>query len=351
MTTTPPTPIMGRPDTAALLRTYSHIRDSETREEIFAREINPLLAAGQFLPFNRVPIEASNTLGTLTAEIAVRRTLSLLSTKRPYLKSLVTDFSDEPINLGDTIITRSVAAGVVKTFGSAPSTAVMTNYPVQLDKFLEVAFEFTVDEVAGTSRNLIEESAQSMQVTLGNYICDAAAALITSAFTAKTTTATASVTFNTLAEITKALNDAGAPTGMRSGWVNSAVALALKQDPIIGLSWDKDSPTAWGRWRNILGFSEIWEYPELPGNGINLTGFFAAQNALIIVVRPPQFPPATTSAKYYGKLTRISEPVSGFSVMYNVYIDAATWKIVCRVVALLGVARGELASGHRLVSS
>lgn len=300
---------------------------------------------------NKTTILGTNTLGTLVGDIISQRALDLVVSRRPQLTGVITDFSSTPARLNQTIYTRNVGLPTVQNFGSAASATDDTDYTVTLDQHKQTLYTFTAAEIEGTTRDLVGEHSEALAVALGNSMVDAVAALITDAFTSETVVASSSVDFTTIAGVTKTLNNAGAPDSYRFGWVNEDVAEALKNDEVVVLNYDSSIKTSYGHWINLMGFRDVWEFPALPANSVNLTGFFGSRNTLIIAARPPFNPAELAGVEYPGSLRVITDPVSGLSVMNNIWIDQASLAINARMIVIYGVARGNVAGGHKLVSS
>ena len=346
-----------KPEIGSVLKAYQVAKDSKERGRIYRQDIEPILAAGERLAFERYkappeiegqPIQAANTLGSLVGNIVSQRTLSTLVAMRPVLKDVVTDFSDEQIALGQTVTTRTAAMPTVQNFNQPPSDATMTDYPITLDQHKQAYFSFSATEYLSTNRNLVEEHSEVMAVALGNHLVDTLAALVTDAFTSETTGAAATKDFSAVTTACAALNTAGAPDVGRAGWVNTAFAEALSNDEVMAEYLDKGSDSAYSRWRNVRGFRTITEFPSLPGNSINLIGFFFQRNALLIAARPQRIP---TGARYPGLLEIITEPGSGLSVVNNVWVDPNTLAMNTRLILMYGVKRGLVGAGHKFVTS
>lgn len=348
-----PVQIVGE-DTSAVLRGFLTASNPRDKGLIYAREISPRMDAGENV-LARYPVEATNTLGTLANALVSQRTLELMYTKRPLLKGVVTDFSAELASLGDTIETRTVDLPTVQPFGSAPSAAADSDVTVTLDQHVQVYYSFTAAEVAGTSRNLVAERAEANAIALGNAMVDALAAKITEVnfgTTNQTILASADVDYTTLVAINQAMNTAGVPDMGRFAWVNGTVAASLSNDQFLAEYADRSAvASAYAAWKNVKGFDNIWEFPSLPHNSINLTGFFASRSALVVAARVPRDASALIGAAYPGTLQVVTNPVTGLSVVQNEWITPDTLAANTRLIALYGVSLGQAACGHTLVSA
>lgn len=337
-------------DVADALRGYLAAGTPRERGEIYHREFRPALEKGERIPFERAPVEAANVLGTLAGNLIAQRTLDLIVSRRPMLLNVTADFSDQQAVKGQTIYTRTVGIPTVADFGSAASDTAVTDYTVALDQHKQAYFAFGAAEYLATNRNLVEEVAPALAASIGNALVDAVAALITTAFTSVTTGPASSKDFSALTTAAKALNAAGAPDFGRSMWVNADFAEALSNDEVIMEYLDGNNRTAYGHWRNIKGFDDVWEYPALPTTG-NLIGFAFQRSALILATRVADNPERLVGAGYPGTLQVITDPISGFSVLTDRWIEQNTRKVNTRIDVLFGCARGVLACGHRFVSA
>lgn len=343
---------MIKPETGDIIRGYIQAATPREKGLLYRRELSPLIDKGENI-FQRFPMEAVNTLGTVANALVSQRALELVVSKRPQLRGVTLDFSDEVKANGDTVKTRTVTLPTAANFNAGVSAATTTDVTVTLDLFKEVGFTFTGAEIVGTSRNLVAEHSEALALALGNSMVDALAALITEANFGsgnQTVKATASVDFTTITAITKAMNVVGVPDMYRFGWVNSGVAEALRNDEIVMASFDRGPmQSAYAHWTNVVGFNDIWEYPALPAGTDHVDGFFASRSALIVCARIPRSPTDMGSAAYQGLLQVITDPVSGLSVLNNHYIAQDSWNYTARLVTLYGVDLGQAACGHTLV--
>lgn len=348
-------------DTNDVLRGYMAAGNPRDKGSFYAREIKPRIEKGEnvLARANRIPMEASNALGTLVNALVSQRTLDLVYSARPQLKGVVTDFSDEVKSVGDTVKTRTLGLPTMQNFGGTVSDTADTDVTVTLDLLKEVKYTFAVTEYAATQRDLIKEHAEALSVGLGIGIVDAMAALITegnfgSTSATQTIKAATSVDFSTITGIAKAMNALGVPPLGRFAWVDESVAEALSNDELVMEYFDRSSlANAYGHWRNIKGFENIWEYPALPANSCNLIAFFAHRSALIVAARIPENPTTVGSGTYIGRIGVVTDPISGLSVLTDEYTDSS-WNVSSRLVSLFGVDvgnGGNTGVGHTLVSA
>ena len=342
------------PEIRNVLKAYATCPDPGKRGVIYRDDIDPILAKGERIPFellDREPFQASNSLGTLAGNLVAQRTLATLVSMRPMLKDVLADFSDEVGHLGQQILTRVATMPTVENFGQPPSNAVTVDYPVTLSAHKQSYFSFTSAEFLATNRNLVEEHSEGLAVAMGNHLVDAVAALITDAFTSETIGAANTKDFSAVTTACAALNSLGVPDNGRSGWVNSAFAEALSNDEVMTEHIDSESESAYSRWKNVKGFRSITEFPALPGNGINLIGFFFHRHSLILATRVQLDPSQGLGVPYPGKIEIVKEPTTGLSVVNNLWIDPKDLSINARIMLVYGCARGLVGAGHKFVTS
>ncbi|MHC1762795.1 MAG: phage protease [Verrucomicrobiia bacterium] len=345
-----------REDIANVLKGYLSAKTPSDKGLIYRQEIDARLNKGEIIPFgalqDRLPLDAQNSLGTLVGNIISQRTLALVYSRRPMLKAVFTDFSDAGACLNQNVYTRTIGMPTVQDFPAGAATDRSdTDYPVTLDQAKQVRFTLTALEANATGRDMIAEHAEPMAVALGSYLVDAVAALVTDDFTEETVLGSAQVDFTTLSAIAKAMNAIGVPDMGRRAWVNSDVAESLTNDELVMENFDNENESAYGHWRNIKGFADIWEYPALPANNVNLTGFFCHASAVLLVARICTNPQGLLGASYPGRLMTVTDPVSGLSVLSNQWVDAESLALNDRLIVLFGVDRGNLNCGHKLVSA
>ena len=347
---------ISREDIVHCLGGYINAKSPVEKGLLYRKEIDARLNKGEIIPFgaihSRLPLDAQNTLGALVGDIISQRTLALVYSRRPMLKGVFTDFSDAGAALNQDVYTRTIGMPTVEDFpAGAASARVDADYAVTLDQAKQVRFTIPALEYNATGRDLVAEHAEPMAVALGTYLVDAVAALVTDDFTEETVLASNQVDFTTLSAIAKAMNAKGVPDIGRRAWVNSDVAEALANDELIMESFDNANESAYGHWRNLKGFADIWEYPALPANNINLTGFFGHLNAILLVARVCTNPANLLGAGYPGKLQTVTDPVSGLSVLSNQWVEQESLALNDRLIVLFGADRGHLNVGHKLVSA
>lgn len=352
-----------REDTATVLLAYAQEKDPRKRGAIYAQELSERITKGEPLFFDRPALKAiTNTLGTVVGDIVSQRTLEFMFSMRPILRAVTTDFSDEPARVNQKIVTRTIAAPVLQNLGGTVSDSTTADVSVTLDICKEARFQFTALEFTGTGRNLVQEHAEAMATTLGNYLVDALGALWDETYTNETVKALAAMDYSTISSIVRSMNARKVPDMGRFGVISSAVAEAFRNDEIIMEHFNRNTGSAYANWINIEGFTNIWEYPAFgvtdtavdgvdvsPAN--NTEGFFASKSACVAACRLLTDPGTLMGLGYPGNLSVITEPISGLSVIKNTYVVQDTLAVGTRLILLGGVDEGQLACGQRLVTA
>lgn len=342
-----------RESTRDCIRGYVSAGNAREKGWFYHRNISSRINSGEDV-LGQIPVDA-NTLGTVANALVSQRILELVTVKRPYIKGVVTDFSDEVVAKGDTVKTRYVTdlTSSVQNFGTSAQSATTTDVTVTLDAHKEIYLSFTGTEVASTRRDLIGEQAEAMAAALGNNMVDALLALVTEANfgTSNQSTQASGWDFSTITAICKGMNNVGIPDVGRFAWVTEDVAEALVNDQTLLEYVDKSvTRSAFSAWTNVKGFTNIWEVPTMPQTN-NIVGFFGSRSSLIVSARIPRTGADVLNVAYDGTLTTVTDPVSGFSVLRNEWIEPSTLAANARLITLYGVDVGQAACGWTLQTS
>lgn len=320
---------------------------------LYAKEIVPRLREG-----DDIPLEADNSLGTLSGTLVSMRTLELLTLSFPLLNSIATDFSDQIVTYGDTLKTRIVGIPTVATYNTTTgwpteSDANTTDVSITYDQFKAVPMRFRAHEISSTVRRLFDEIAPAQAYAAGKDMVDYVYALITAAFT-NTVTAAGLGTFgrSTVIDIGGVLDDAANPemgrTLLLARPYYSAVA---KDNAIITLAaFQRAEIIEKGVLPDVEGF-KIIKAVNLPATtiaGKTLKGFGFTKSALCIGSRLPADYVNVLPGAAHGNLTVVTTP-SGFSANQIQFVQhtaiAGTHQ---RLEWMYGGSRGQVAAGALL---
>lgn len=345
---------ISREDSLQVLKAYSGERDSVRRAEIYGREIRARIEAGETLPIQA----ATNTLGTLAADLVAQRALDLLLLQFPVLTRISTDFSAEALKFGKKLTTRIVSIPTVGTYhatnGYVSQDTTTTDVDVTLDQHKFVQHEFGANELSGTTRNLFSEQAPGMAYALGKDLVEALYALTTAAnYSAAATTITlANFDRAGVIKVGKALFNRGVPEMGRVLLLNPDYYAALHEDPaVVSLAaYQQSSVITEGKLPRIDGF-EVFRAVNLPTTG-NLTGFGFHPAAWAMVVRlPSEYASALPGANGGGIVNVITEPNTGLSIQQVLFLNHQLGKAYSRLAWMFGVAKAQTDAGQRLISA
>ena len=318
-----------------------------------------------FGDFGGMPITAATTtdsdVGSLAGDLVTQRTLELLKFQFPILGRITSDFSDQPISYGQTVITRFMTVPTISTYSTSTgwttpgSNPTSTDASVTINQHKGVPIRFQENQLAGTMRRLFDEFAPAAAYCLAKDMVDALYALITAGnFTAAAIKADSTAFGRSeVIDIGTALTKRGVPMGPanRSLLLNSDYFGALAKDSAIVTlaAFQKPEIIEQGVLPNVHGFGVV-DAPNLPTTG-SLAGFGFSKSALIIASRLPNDYASILPGASYGSVTTITDPDLGLSVMQVQYVDHKLGFAESRIALMYGVAAGQINAGQRLTSA
>lgn len=293
-----------------------------------------------------------NSIGTLSSGLVVQAALDLVFTKYPQLGMIATDFSDQQLDYNQSLTTRIPSVPTVGTFGDAATAHTTTDVAVTLNTHKQVFHTFTVAELSGTKRNLVQEAAEPIAVSIGKSMLDALAALwVIGNFTNKTVLANG-WDYDHLVGVRTTMNKRGVPDYGRFYVANSDVYGSFLQDPTIVAAQNNPANAnaiANGQLPVVAGMG-ITEFPDLPTTG-NMVAFSGTKDTCVIVSRVQKDPRETTDAPYPGKYQVVTNAQSGLSVLVNEWIAPADNSVNVRISWMYGVAKGNINNGQLIISA
>lgn len=342
-----------REATVMVLKAYDAEKDPHARAVIYAREIRARLKTGEADQF---PIEAANTLGTLAADIVSQRALDLLVEQFPVLTRISTNFSDEGIKFGRTVNTRIITPPSTGDYdvntGYPRHNARADDVPVTIDQHKSCEIAFNANELSGTTRSLFREHAPGQAYALGSVMVSAVYGLILAANYAERTVSTlANFDRATVITMGTELTTRKAPPLNRTLLLTPTYHGKLFSDPaIVSLaSYNRPEVITQGKLPPVHGF-EPFEAVSLP-SAEYLRGFGFTPDAMCMAARlPMEYASALPGVSGGGVVSVIVEPNTGLSVQQVAYVDHKMGTAAVRLAIQYGVAKGQVASGQRLVS-
>lgn len=300
-------------------------------------------------------------LKTLSGSLVTQRTLELLHFTFPSLTMFTTDFSDQPAQFNQTVITRTITVPNVTdyntTTGWADSTAANTDVPVTINKHKGVNITFNEQILASTVRRLFDEFAPASAYALSKQMVDDLYANITDAnFTNNSVVATSAFARTSVIDIGTQLTLRGVPLvlGARTLLLYPTVFSKLVGDTALITFAAYQKPELITAPQNGASLVipvdtfNVVNAPNLPTNNGNVTGFGCSKSALVIATRLPNDYTTANPGANYGSVQVMTEPDIGISVMLTQYVNHQLAAATSRISLMYGTAAGQGAAGQLL---
>lgn len=315
---------------------------------------------------------------TLSTAQILELVMDAFKVRLPFLATaFATDFSDEKAKLNQTVNARIAGLPSVQdydaTSGYKPNAAdaktLLDDVPVTINQHKHVPIKLDFLDAASTVNqiNLLEEATMNCGYVLAKSIVDYCLGLVVAAnFSQSTTSIVANSDLDLLVSVREALNGIGANTMGRFGIVGSGVMSTLTTDSRIA-SGDYHGQMigddALGHLRGIQGFSNIWEYPDMPANAENLSAFFGTKESVVLATRVPN--DTSEIAKAAGipqvaSFETMTDEDTGLTLLGIKWIEQGTFDLYCTVSVMYGAVAGKQGgtagdktdyAGHRVVTA
>ena len=341
---------------------------SARANRIFARDIAPLMAKDAGIRV-RDMLEAADAtdanLGTLTGTLVLQQSLPFLKNILFPVSRITTNISAQPIQFGQTVMTRLRLPLAVKTWDAVNKTFTSkavpqnTDVSITIDQFKSVPISFTVDTLGATMRNLFQEFAEPMTFGLAEQVNKDILALITAGnFATSVTVDLATFSAQSLPSIKLALTKNKVPLGpgQRTLLLLSDLhdklledtSLVLAQTVKAGLKGGEDTLGA-GTLPELFGMLPLES--QLMTDGAKLVGFAFGASALAFGSRiPADYTKVWSDLPATGVIDMVTEPDSGLTLMMRRYVLHDSWSADADVALMYGQAKGQSAAGIRLVT-
>lgn len=287
---------------------------------------------------------------TLNVPVLVAKTLEAYKVKYPMLGALSTDISDDASRKGQQVIARITKVPTVADFNATQATnaqdskTLLEDIPVTLNRHRESVIQWVQDDVEKSQIKIIEAMTE-MGYALGKDVTDY---ILSQALATNFSTSVTSATPDraTLRQVTAAMNGNGA-RDVRYGIVNSDVYDDLDNDPEITSSdyaGQMQGANPWGQIKNSSGFTNIWEYPDTPANGENMTGFFFDPTAFVLASRPMtlnQNLATQLGVPLQSKVDVVADPTTGMTFTAFTWQSNTSFDLFTKLVVLYGVSSGK----------
>jgi hypothetical protein len=296
-------------------------------------------------------------MSTLQTEELLTDVMDAFKVRFPLLNNISTDFDGSSAKLGQTITARVSSLPSVQnydaTYGyeanAADANGLTSDVSVTLNKHKHVPVKIDYIDQISTKRDLYNETIGNLAYSLGKEAFDHAMSLIVDAgFSHNVTEALADTDKDTLSSISAELNLNGAAPVGRYGIVNSATYNALEADARISSGdyyGQSRTGNGYGQLSNVAGFENIYEYPDMPTNSVNLAGFFGTREAIVMAARIPN--DVEQLANRVGipsisKVDTVTDADTGLSLMGITWQKSGLFDVYTTLVWVYGMSAGRL---------
>lgn len=294
-------------------------------------------------------------MATLSTTELITDVIDAFKVRFPLMSAIGTDFSSDEAKLGQTITGRILSLPSVQDYdgtdgykaSSASANSLTTDVSVTLNRHKHVPIKVDFIDQVSTKRDLYAETVGNMAYALGKEAFDYTMGLVTQAnFSHEVVGSVANSDYDALALVNKVMNTNGASATGRIGIVNSDVFNSLDSDQRIASGdyhGQQRGASAYGQLSNVGGFESIFEYPDLPSNSENLTGFFTDKTGIVMASRIPNDVEALANRigiPAISKVDVVSDADTGLTMMGITYQDAGTFDVYTTLTWIYGVSAG-----------
>lgn len=314
-------------------------------------------------------------MATLSTAELISDVLDAFKVRFPMISRIGTDFSTEEARLNQTIKARIMSLPTVRDYdgtsgyeaNAANANDLSADLDITLNRHKHAPIKVDYIDQISTKRNLYEKAVSDLAFVLGKEAFDYAMSLVVAAnFSQNSIFSVANSDKDMLDDIAGDMNTIGASPIGRFGIVNTPVFNTLEADSRIASGDYHDQrrgSNAYGVLRGISGFEEIYEYPGLPANAENLTGFFGDQSGIAMASRLPNDVEKLANSlgiPSIAKVEVVTDPDTGLSLMGITWQKSGVFDIYTTLVWIYGIvagsqggSAGDLADygGHRLITA
>jgi hypothetical protein len=292
---------------------------------------------------------------TLSVPELLMDVMDAFKTEIPFmLDAFTTDFSSKTAVKGDVITAHISSLPAVQDYDAttgfdnnvADADSLIVDVPVTLSIFKHVPIRVKWLTQLASKMPLYKEAIRNYGYVLAKSVVDAVLAQITAAnFSHSDTVAPANVVLETMEAARTQLTTQKAFNRGRFGIVNSAFAGALQNDGRVQSSLFYgmlNGDQAYRVFRNLSGFQNIWEYPDMPTTG-NLEAFFGDKRSFVVANRRVDF---SNAAEELGvakimQFYPMADPSTGLEMTGVAWQKQGTGDVIVSAAVLYGVAGGS----------
>jgi hypothetical protein len=292
-------------------------------------------------------------MATLNVNEILQDTLDAFKASVPMLGAFSTDFSTGTAVKDTQIIAHISSLPTASTYdnttgflnGVQEADALIADVPVTLNQLKHVPIRVKYITQIASKKDLYREQIRNYAYVLGKDMVDYCLGLVTPAnITHGKAEPIANTTLDTLESVRSALTTQKASSMGRFGVVNTSFAGALQADTRIASGdyyGQLNGTTGYRTFKNIAGFENVYEYPDLPATG-NLSGFFGERRAIVVASRLPE---VNSMANQLGipsiaNFYTVTDPETGLSLLGIAWQQPGTFDVIVTAALLYGASVG-----------
>lgn len=275
------------------------------------------------------------------------------------LRAMSTDLSSARAVKGSTIYAHIAVLPTLQAYdpvtgfanGAAGAQNLVSDVPVVMNQLNHVPTQVAYLNMVASQLDLYKEAVRYPAYVLGKGIIDSVLTYINGAggvnFSQKLVQSLQNTDVTTVEAVRSLLNTNHANPVGRFGIVSSGFAQSLQDDQRMMNSLffgQRNGKSGLRSFVDVGGFENLWEYPDFPNNGINLSGIFADRRAFTVATRIPELSAFAGNAPDLPQIAKwevVTAPESGLSLLSIAWIVAGTFNINYTTTLLWGVTAGN----------
>ncbi len=298
----------------------------------------------------------ANSFGTLNGLVIAQRTLTTLLAKFPLLSKISTNFNNEPLLFGQTLLVNLVAPRTASNYstvnGYVPTDGAISQVPVVINQHVHDTYQVNDQEASSTNEDLIQKQANVSAYALGRAIYNYLMALVIEAnFPNYTVVATpGAMNRSTLIDINQVLDDRFVADLDRFALLNTQYYAGIKKDTVV-VSNNQNPAAGTAISSGILPDVDgtmVMKTSAIPNNGQSLVGIVGVAEALALATTIPSAPPKDLPVG--GRVSVVSDTNSGVSMQLREWYNFDLGQTRRTSTLMFGGAVGNAATIQRIVT-
>jgi hypothetical protein len=291
-------------------------------------------------------------------------TLESFRQRLPMLQAMSTDFSDATLKLDQTVIAHVPTLPTSSTYdnttgylnGAQTGRSLLVDVPVVVDQHKHVTLQWKHINNIKDQKVEFQKMISNAAYVLAKAIVDSVLAKFVAANVSRSISSLwEDVDRETLKATRKLMNLAGAASEGRVIIGNTDFCGQLGDDQRIAsrdYSGQQVEADAYAHYRNVEGFADIWEYPDMPANSEDIMAVAFEPRAVAIAAGIPD--ESFTLAEQLGVpscgATEImSDPDTGFTLLAINWMTPGTFDLNLTLTAVWGSAVGKQAGSANTI--